>query len=179
MKRSKLATILKKAEIISKAIEAEAEEILEDAEKAIKETVPACDVHKALLAVEEELNNEGIEALFQKATSKIAIKKTASEALSTKELDELVKKITKAIIEEFEDLLKDTDEVCDDEVEKIGEEEDKFEVESKLKGILEKKLADKGIYSQLARNKKSVVAKKSSAANKVVEAMNKKRSIRK
>lgn len=188
MKRSKLATILKKAEMISKAVEAEAEEILEDAEKAIKECVPACDVHKALLAVEQELNNEGVEALFQKSTSKVAMKRTAGEALSADELKELVKKITKAIVEEFEDVLKDTDEVCDDEVKSLKDAEDIIEVEGKLKGLLEKKLADKGIYTKLARNAKATkvakkVAKKVNSnevvADKTLSAMKKNRTIRK
>lgn len=180
MKRSKLATILKKAEIISKAIEAETEEILEDAEKAVKETVPACSQVAALAAIEKKLEKEGIEVLFQKAVSKEAMAKTAADALDAKELEKLVDKIADAVVEELEDVLKDADDVCDEEVEKLGDDEDAgdfSEVEGKLKGILEKKLAGKGIYAGLARKEvKKAPAK--SVAEKAVEALASKRSNR-
>lgn len=174
MKNTKLASVLKKAEMISKAIELEAEEILEDAELAIKETVPACNVTKALKYVEEKLAEEGIEALFQKKVSKIAMKKTASEALSDEEVKEIADMIVDAIVEEFEEILEEADLICDENVEELGE--DSLETESKLKSALERKLAGKGIYAKFARNQKPVVKK--SAAVKAKEAMAAKRSKR-
>lgn len=174
MKNTKLASVLKKAEMISKAVELEAEEILEDAELAVKETVPACNVTAALNYIEEKLASEGIEALFQKKVSKIAMKKTASEALSDEEVKELAELIVDAIVEEFEEILEEADEVCDEEIDALGE--DSFETESKLKSVLERKLANKGIYAKFARNKKQVVKK--SAAVKAKEAMAQKRSKR-
>jgi hypothetical protein len=106
--------------------------------------------------------------------------KTAAEALDAKELDKLVEKIADAVVEELEDVLKDADEVCDDEVKKLGDGEevgDFSEVEGKLKGILEKKLAGKGIYAGLARTAKKVPTK--TAAEKAAEALASKRSARK
>ena len=174
MKNTKLANVLKKAEMISKAIELEAEEILEDAELAVREAVPACNVAKALQYVEEKLANEGIEALFQKKVSKIAMKKTASEALSDKEVKEIADMIVDAIVEEFEEILEEADLICDENVAELGE--DSLETESKLKSVLERKLAGKGIYAQFARNQKPV--EKKSAAVKAKEAMAANRSKR-
>lgn len=175
MKNTKLASMLTKAEMISKAVELEAEEILEDAELAVKETVPACNVTAALKYIEEKLASEGIEALFQKKVSKVAMKKTASEALSDKEVKELADMIVDAIVEEFEEILEEADVICDEEVDALGE--DAFETEGKLKSVLERKLANKGIYAKFARNKKKV--EKTSAALKAKAAMAAKRSKRK
>lgn len=152
MKRSTLAKILKKAEILSKAIEAETEEILEDAEKAIKASVPASSTSESLAKVEKLLENEGIEALFEKKVPKIAMKRTAGEKLSKEEIEELAKKIAKAVVDEMEDVLKDADDVMDEEVATTPDE--MAEVEGKLKSVLERKLAEKGIYSKFARNSK-------------------------
>lgn len=181
MKKAKLASILKKAEQISKAIELEAEEILEDAELAVKESVPACNVSKALKLIEKKLEDEGIEALFQKNVSKVAIKKTASESLSDEELEDLIEVIVEAVIEEFEEILEDADEVCDEEVKAlIDEESDAVIVESKLKSVLERKLFSKGIYSKFARTAKPVkVEKKVSVSEKAKSIMAKKRAARK
>lgn len=174
MKKMTLAKILKRAEEISKAIELEAEEILEDTEAAVKETVPACNVTKVLKLIEEKLENEGVEALFQKNVSKIAIKRTASEGLSDKEIEELVETIVEAVVEEFEEILEDAEEVCNEDVKAFVEgEEDEVLVEGKLMSVLERKLAGKGIYAKLNRTAK-VKAKTStkiaSSRNKVSSA---------
>ena len=181
MKRKNLASVLKLAEQISKAVEAEAEEILEDAEAAVKESTPACSTKKALVAIENKLEKEGVEALFEKKLSRAAMVKSASEALSDEEIEELADKITDAIVEEFEDVLKDADEVCDDEIKKLESEEDAFEIESKLKGILEKKLASKGIYANLERKitKKETVATAEKKKSNAVELLKAKREARK
>ena len=157
MKKVNTIKLLKRASVISKAIEAEAEEILEDAELAVKATTPACSQTKALSMLEDELNKEGVEALFDKKVSRIAMAKTASEALSDEELKVLVKKIVKAIVDEFEDVLKDADEICDEDCDALvaaDDEEDVFDVEGKLKNTLEKKLAAKGIYATFERKHK-------------------------
>ena len=166
-----MKSLLKKAEMISKAVELEAEEILEDAELAVKETVPACNVTVVLNEIEKKLENEGIEAAFQKKVSKVAMRKTASEALSEEEMKEIAELIVDAIVEEFEEILEEADEVCDEEIKGL---EDEFVAESKLKSILEKKLACKGIHAKFARNKK---AKKAVSA-KAKEAMVAKRARR-
>ena len=179
MKRKTLASVLKLAEEISRAIEAEAEEILEDAEAAVKESTPACSTKKALLSVEKKLEKEGVEALFEKKLSRTAMIKSAAEALSDKEIDEIADKITDAIVEEFEDVLKDADEVCNDEIKKLDEDEDLYEVESKLKGILEKKLASKGIYANLERTiKKETVASTTVEKKDAVALLKEKRQAR-
>ncbi len=185
MKRKNVAMILKKAEMISKAIEDESEEILEDTEAAVKSSVPACNLRKVLVAIENKLEKEGVEALFEKKVAKIAMIKSASESLSDEEIDEIAEKITDAIVEEFEDVLKDADEVCDDEIAKL-KDEDAAEVEGKLKGILEKKLAAKGIYAGLERKiaktstaKVAKVVKKDTAVNKALNMLHKNRSNRK
>jgi uncharacterized metal-binding protein len=176
MKRSKLASILKKAEMISKAIESETEEILEDTENAVKEAVPASSVGTVLIKIENALEKEGIEVSFQKNVSKLAMAKTASEKLEDKEVEKLVEKIVAAVVDELEDVLEDADEVCDEEIEKLGEEEDFNEVEGKLKGILEKKLAGKGIYVGLAR---TASKKKENLTDKVAESLAARRAKRK
>lgn len=166
MKKVNLAKLLKKSEEISKAVELEAEEILEDTEAAVKETVPACNVSKVLKLIEEKLEEEGVEALFQKNVSRIAIKRTASQELSEKEINELVKTIVDAVVEEFEEVLEDAEEVCCEEVKKIASEEDEILVEDKLMSVLEKKLSNKGIHSKLDRRaaKNAVVASKEKTA---------------
>lgn len=167
------AEILKVAEQISKAIELEANEILEDAETVVKKFVPARLVKRTLAKLEEKVENEGVEALFEKSVTREALKATASDAATDAELDEVIDEIVKAIIEELEDVLKDADEVADEEVQKIAEElgTDSVEVEAKLKGVLERKLHAKGIYSRFARTatKKQTIAEKIRDARKSVK----------
>lgn len=170
MKNKKVASILKRAEEISKAVEAETEEILEDAEMAVKQTAPACSTAKVLSLIEKKLEAEGIEALFQKSVSKIAMKKTASEALSEKEIEELADVIVEAIVEEMEDVLKDAEEVCD--------EDEMPEVEGRLKSILERKLANKGIYAKFARKHVAKKVVKKNVVKSAKEVMAKNRASR-
>lgn len=142
--------ILMAANKIAMAIEAELEEILEHAEVVVKDFVPARHVKATLVKIEKALENEGVEALFDKTVSREALRKTASEEVDSKEIEEVVEALVKAIVEEVEDVLNDTDDIADETVTGLGED-DIFEVESKLKGILEKKLAVKGVYFRLAR----------------------------
>lgn len=163
------ARILKIAEKISKAVELEANEVLEHAEEVIKNFVPARLVKRALLNLEESMDNEGVEALFDKTVTREALKKTASEEVSDKEIQEVVEEIVKAIVEEFEDVLKDADEVADEEIQKIAtelEDVDSTEIEAKLKGVLERSLHAKGVYAKFARTS----VKQKTLADKIREA---------
>lgn len=167
------AEILKVAEQISKAIELETNEVLEDAETVVKKFVPARLVKRTLATLEEKVEGEGVEALFDKAVTREALKRTATEEASDKELQEVVEEIVNAIVEELEEVLKDADEVADEEVQKIADElgADVTEVEAKLKGVLERKLHAKGIYSRFARTatKKMTIADKIRDARKNIK----------
>jgi predicted ATP-dependent Lon-type protease len=143
--------ILSVAGKISKAIELEAEEILDHAEQVIKQYVPARYVKAALTKIEKKLEDEGIEALFDKTVSREALRKTASEQPTVKELNEVVNKVTAAIVAEMEDVLKDTDDVIGEKIAGVTDMRKKAELEAKLKSVVEKKTASKGIYFKLAR----------------------------
>ena len=177
MNNKVLSNIIRKAELISKAAEEEAEEILEDAEMAVKAVCKASDQPKILRRIEKALEDEGVEALFQKKVSKTAMKKTANvEPMEESEVKELVKNVVDAVVEEFEEMLEDVDEVCDEELKKVFEdeeevqEEEKAALEARLKKSLERKLANMGIYSKLERKYKVTkkVAKKNSKQEKTV-----------
>lgn len=160
--------IINLASDVADAVVAEAEEVLEDAEKVIKEFVPARFVNKTLASIETKLEKEGIEALFDKTVTRQALKATASEEVTAEELDELIDEIISAIVEELEEVLKDADEVMDEETSKITaseDTEDDLEIERKLKSIVERKLHAKGIYSRFARTASS--KKKVSIADKI------------
>jgi hypothetical protein len=145
--------ILAAAEKIAMAIEMEAEEILEHAEAVIKEYVPAKHVKAALTAVEKALDKEGVEALFDKTVSREALRKTASMEVTAKEVSEVVAAVANAVVAEFEDVLEDADAVATAALKKVPESL-KFEVESKLKNVVEKKMASKGIYFKMSRTAK-------------------------
>ena len=153
MNNKVLSNIIRKAELISKAAEEEAEEILEDAEMAVKAVCKASDQPKILRRIEKALEDEGVEALFQKKVSKTAMKRTANvEPMEEEEVKELVKNVVEAVVDEFEEMLKDVDEVCDEVLKKVFDEEEMAEedmvaLEARLKKSLERKLAGMGIYS--------------------------------
>ena len=150
--------ILMAANKIAMAIESELEEILEHTEVVVKDFIPARHVKATLTKMEKAIENEGVESLFDKTVSREALRKTASEEVSEDEINEAITEIVKAFVEEVEDVLKDTDDVSDETIVSCGG--DAFEVESKLKGIIEKKLAAKGIYFRLARNQKQTIVAK-------------------
>ncbi|MDF2533983.1 MAG: hypothetical protein K0R18_140 [Bacillales bacterium] len=156
--------IINLANDVSSTITAEVEEVLEDAEEAVKAFVPARLASAALAKLEEALEEEGIEALFDKMVSKEAISKTAGEEVSDEEIEEVVKKVAEVVVAELEEVLKDADEAMDGERETLaeGEEDGGFEMEAKLKAMVERKLHAKGIYTRFARTA-SKPAKKSIA----------------
>lgn len=151
--------ILMAANKIALAVEEEMEEILEHAEIVVKDFIPARHVKATLVKIEKALENEGIEALFDKTVSREALRKTASDEVTSKEIDEAIEALVKAIVDEVEDVLEDVDAVSDETIDSF-DKEDAFETESKLKSILEKKLAAKGVYFKLARNQKQTITAK-------------------
>ena len=145
--------VLAMADKIAKAIEAETEEILEHAELAVRKYIPARYVKAALVKIEKLLDQEGIEAMFDKAVTRESLRKTASTNVNAQELHETLDMITKAIVAEVESTLKDAEIVANETVNKFSVQE-RCEVESKLKNVLEKKMASKGIYCKFARKLK-------------------------
>ena len=137
----------------TKSIEAEAEEILEHAEVAVKQYIPARYQKAALTKLESLLETEGIEAAFDKTVSREDLRKTASTKVAAKDLHDTINKIAKAVVAEFETSLEDVDSVAKEVVSKYRPSL-RLEVESKLKGVIEKKLASKGIYAKLERAQK-------------------------
>jgi hypothetical protein len=172
---SRIITI---ASNVTDAITAETEEVLEDAEEAIKKSVPARFAKKALAMLETKLEKEGIEALFDKKVKREALKRTAGEEMKEDELEEVVASVVDAVVAEMEEVLKDADEEMDTEKGNVvAEGEDGVEVEAKIKSIVERKLHAKGIYARFARTAKKTASKKAPAktvAQKIRDARRKK-----
>lgn len=145
--------LLALAHKFTKSIEDEAEEILEHAEVAIKQYIPARYQKAALTKLESLLETEGIEAEFDKTVSREDLRKTASTKVAAKDLHDTINKIAQAVVAEFEASLKDVDSVAKEVVSKYRPSL-RLEVEAKLKGVIEKKLATKGIYTKLERIQK-------------------------
>ncbi|MNV36300.1 hypothetical protein D3C71_1277720 [compost metagenome] len=156
---------------LTKAIVAEVEEILEDAENVVKEFAPSRFVRKTLASIEAKLENEGIEVEFEKSVTREALKRTASEEANEDELEELAKVIAEAVVDELEEVLEDADGIMDEErgTTLSAEEDDTLEVESKLKSIVERKLHAKGVYVRFQRT-----AKKKTIVEKIRDARNRK-----
>lgn len=158
-KRKKQAILNKKllvsAKRVSSALEEEVEEILEHAEEVIKTTVPGIYVKASLVKLENILEKEGIEAKFDTRITRDYLRKTSSYKYDDDVLDEFIDLVANATVDELEDVLKDTDEYVDEYVnENIAKfQNDGFEVEAKIKNIIEKELSAKGVYFKLARNK--------------------------
>lgn len=160
--------VFKQAKDISKCIEAEIEEVLEHAEEVITKNVPARHVKASLLKIEKMLEAEGISCAFDKRVTREALRKTASEEVDSKELEELIEVIVKAVVEEIEEVLEDADEVCADFT---IDEEDPFEIENKLKSSIEKTCANNGVKIKLSRVNKQVKkpAKKQTLIQKILK----------
>ena len=151
--------IIKKAEIIAKALEDDTEEILLHAERLVKASLKPTDQIKALRLIEKKMAMEGVEVSFQKKLTKASMNKTASlESLTEDEVANLVDTIVTAIVDELEDSLKEADEIAEEELKEIFEDEkkatpeEKQELEAKLKRTFERKLAGIGINAKLSRN---------------------------
>ena len=159
MIRTSNSKIIKKAELIAKALEDDAEEILLHAERLVKAALKPTDQVKALRKIENKMSNEGVEVAFQKKVTKTAMKKTASvESLTEEEVNNLVDTVVEAIVDELEASLKEADEIAEEELKKIYKDEKKStpeerqELEAKLKRTFERKAAAIGINAKLSRN---------------------------
>ena len=142
--------IINAAKAITTAMEAETEEILKDAEDAVKNYFPAKYAKAALTEVEKELDNNGLQVAFQKDISKELRAKTASIQASSKELHETVKIISKATVDEFEDMLADANEVANRVLTRFAAK-DRPEIEAKLKNIIENRMRSIGIFCAFDR----------------------------
>lgn len=149
-KTAKNNQILKIATKISRAMEEETESVLFDTEELVKKYFPARYVKAALKKIEARLEDNGIEAAFDKAVTKEALKKTASVAPSGRELHEACDHIAKATIAEMEDMLKDANEVTNAVIKKFASAE-RPEVEAKLKNLLESNFRRMGVYFKFDR----------------------------
>lgn len=149
-KTAKNQQIVKIAEKIARAMEQETEAILFDTEEIIKKYFPARFVKSALKKVEAQLDDNGIEATFDKTVTKEALQKTASMSPSAAELREACAHIGKASVEEFEAMLKDANEVTNSVIKKFASAE-RPEVEAKLKNLLESNFRRLGVYFKFDR----------------------------
>jgi len=143
--RTKVAKKSIVAKQICKAFEENAEEIVEDAEEAVKEYFPARKVKAALSRLERKLKKEGISVKFNYTLSRNQLKKTANVEVTEEELEDALNAIVDATVEEFEDLLADTEEYIDETVVIDDDEEVKTEVEEAL--------SDGGVECQFAKRK--------------------------
>lgn len=179
--------IINAAKAITSAMENEAEEILKDTEDAVKGYFPAKYAKAALRAVEKELDNNGLEVTFQKELSKELRAKTASIQATPKELHETIKTISKAAVDEFEDMLADANEVANRVLTRFAAK-NRPEIEAKLKNIIENRMRSCGIFCAFDRvtydpqtqmkktlasiqNKNKKVAAKKKSSNRIIDAM--------
>lgn len=142
--------IINAAKAITTAMEAETEEILKDAEDAVKNYFPAKYAKAALVEVEKELDNHGVQAQFEKEISRELRTKTASIQASPKELRETIKTVSKATVDEFEDMLADANEVANRVLTRFAAK-DRPEIEAKLKNIIENRMRSIGIFCAFDR----------------------------
>ena len=149
-KTAKNQKILKIAEKISTAMEAETEAILKDTEDIVKQYFPARYVKSALKRVEAALDDNGVEAQFDNTVAKAAFQKTASLNPSMGELREACAKISDASVAEFEAMLKDANEVTNSVVQKFAAAE-RPEIEAKLKNLIEANFRRLGVYFKFDR----------------------------
>ena len=133
MIRTSNSKIIKKAELIAKALEDDTEEILLHAERLVKAALKPTDQVKALRMIEKKMSNEGVEVAFQKKVTKTAMKKTASvESLTEEEVNNLVDTVVEAIVDELEASLKEADEIAEEELKKIYIKEGNLDMKTVL-----------------------------------------------
>ena len=165
--------IINAAKTITSAMEAESEEILKDTEDAVKQYFPAKYAKAALVEVEKELDNHGIEAKFEKNIPRELRIKTASIQASPRELRDTIKTVAKAAVDEFEDMLADANEVANRVLTRFAAK-DRPEIEAKLKNIIENRMRSCGIfcsfdrvtYDPQAAMKKAIASLQSKATKK-------------
>lgn len=186
-KTAKNQQILKIASKIARAMEDETEAILLDTEALVKKYFPARYTKSALKKIEASLDDNGIEAAFDKTVEKEAFKRTASVAPTARELHEACDHIAKASLDEMEAMLKDANEVVNSVLNKFAAAE-RPEIEAKLKNLIESNFRRNGVYfkfdrvtyspekamqkaaAAIAASQKKVVAQKSTG-NRILDAM--------
>lgn len=144
------ARINKIASDVCDAVEAEIEEVLEHAELVVKEFVPARFVKRTLSSLETALEEEGVNCKFDKKVTREALRRTAGQGVSNTDIKEFIEEIVKAMVEEIEEVLADTDEVLFDTIEDF---EEKSMVEASLKGKIERKMKSMGVNCRLERKR--------------------------
>ena len=160
--------IIMAAKIMAKAMREEAEDILKDTEECVKKYIPARYVKAALKEVEKQLSANGIDAEFNKTVKKSALKATASQKPTGREIREVLNKVAAAAIAEMEEAIKETEDAANVVTKRLAKKaNNQDEVEEKLKSIVEKHLRSMGIYARLQRSKK-VAAKKVAARKALV-----------
>lgn len=177
--------IINAAKAITTAMEAETEEILKDAEDTVKQFFPAKYAKAALKEVEKALDDNGVEVQFQKEISRELRQKTASIEATPKELREAIKHVSKATVDEFEDMLADANEVANRVLTRFAAA-DRPEIEAKLKNLIENRMRSCGIfcafdrvtYDPQAAMKKAIASMQrkqtkvaSSTGNRILDAM--------
>lgn len=149
IRKSMLNKFKKKAALISAAIEKETEEILVDAEKATKICVPHTKVKNSLACIENKIAEEGMEVEFDKTMPEATKEQTK---FNEETIEKICKMVTKAVVDEMEDVLKDAEEIMNEDIEKEKlSATDLRTLEASYKKMLEKDLAAKGIYVSFGR----------------------------
>lgn len=136
----------------------ETEEVLAEAEEVIKDSVPAKYVRAILSKMASKLKNEGLEVKFDSKVTREMARKTASVVteVSKEDIDEVVEKMSKAIVAEVEDTLAELDDIVDGDITANCVDE------NEVKTAVEEKLCNEGISCRLAR--KNVVEKITTAS---------------
>ena len=146
--------IISLASKIADEVKDETESLLSDLESTVKKYVPARFVKSVLNKLEASLSDNGVDATFDKSVTRSQIRSTASVESSQEELKEATATFAKAFVAEMEDTLKQADEACDEVIKRVASKENETEVELKLKGMVENRLAmNYGIYCKFARSK--------------------------
>lgn len=161
--------LFKLANKIVQATVEDTEEMLEHAEKLVKDFVPSKYQKSALNRLASKLNKEGLDVRFDTKLTKDIVEKTASVEADPAEILEFIEAVKEAVIAEFNDTLKDVDEVADMEVEKS---ECKQEIEARLKHIIERKLQSESINFRMSRKyTKEASAEKKTLLQKAIESL--------
>lgn len=149
--------IISLASKIADAVKDDTEALLSDLEATVKKYVPARFVKSVLNKLEASLADNGVEAKFDKSVTRAQIRSTASCESTQEELKEATNTFAKAFVAEMEDTLKQADEACDEVIKRVASKEaNDTEVELKLKGMVENRLAmNYGIYCKFARSNKA------------------------
>ena len=125
------------------------EDLLEDTENLVKDSVPAKYVRAILDKVASKLNNEGLNVKFDSKVTREMARKTAGKVskVTNKDMDEVVHKLSRAIVAEVEDSLAELDDQIGNDIVANCVDEDE------VKSVVEKKLDEEGISCKLERKR--------------------------